>query len=451
MRLTDLNAPGGIGANCLLLQLGKANIVIDAGLHPKMAGYEALPRLERIRDLPIDLIIVTHCHLDHLGALPVLARDHPDTPIILSRDSQYLYKRLLQNSCQVMERQRAEGLAGAIPLYGFADITQCARQVVPVVPGNPRLFETTSGERFSFTLFPSGHIPGAVGLLLEYRQRRIFHTGDVSFADTPMLDGARFPPAKVDTLILETTRGTTERGPGTNRESESRRLLQYLRRTLKGGGSVLIPVFALGRMQELLTMLRHASAGKMLPDCPVYVSGLGLDLLNGFERIAKDNRALRVRRRFLRELGARKLPEGHRPGSEGPAIYLLSSGMLIANTPSYKAAAALLRSRENTICFVGYCDPDTPGGKLLAAEPESTFLFEARDQQVPVRAAIERFDLSSHADREELRDFALACEPRVVVLSHGDPEARAWFRGELEGPLGKDAVLDPPPLRTVEV
>ncbi len=451
MRLTDLNAAGGIGANCLLLQLGKANLIIDAGLHPKMTGHDALPRLERIRDLAIDLIFVTHCHLDHLGALPVLAREHPDTPIVLSRDSQHLYKRLLQNSCQVMERQRAEGLPGAMPLYGFADITQCARQVVPVVPGNARLFETASGERFNFTLFSAGHIPGAVGLLLEHRQRRIFHTGDVSFADTPMLDGARFPSGKVDTLILETTRGTTTREPRTDRESEGRRLLQCLRRTLEGGGSVLIPVFALGRMQELLTLLRHAFAGRMVPDCPVYVSGLGLDLLNGFEQIAKDNRSLRVRRRFLRDTGARKLPPDHRPGSEGPAIYLLSSGMLIENTPSYKAATVLLRSSRNTVCFVGYCDPDTPGGKLLAAEPESTFLFEAGKQEVPLRAAIERFDLSSHADREEIRDYALACGPRAVVLSHGDPEARTWFQRELTGPLGETAVHDPPPLTTIEV
>ena len=444
MQLTDLNAPGGIGANCLLLQLDSLNIVIDAGLHPKLLGRAALPRLDRIKPLPIDLIFLTHCHLDHLGALPLLAKDHPNTPIIASRDTAHFYKRMLQNSYQVMDRQRLEHGVGDYPLYSYRDISACNRQMIGVLPGQPRHFESNNGERITFTLHESGHIPGAVGLLLEHRHRRIFHTGDVLFSGTDMMDGASFPSGDMDTIILETTRGTTERLA--SRESELERLLHTIRQTTSHGGSVLIPVFALGRMQELLTVFHKARAGGALRQMPIYVSGLGIELLNQFDQIAQKNKRLRARRKFMRELGAEKLPESHRPGSEGPAIYLLSSGMMVENTPSYRAASALLGSHQNTICFVGYCDPDTPGGRLLKVRQGEKFLFKATNKTVQALAHIEKFDLSSHADRDELLEFALARHPRAVVLTHGDPEARTWFAERFRALDAGCKLVDPVPL-----
>jgi len=449
MILTDLNAPGGIGANCLLLQFDGLNIVIDAGIHPKMTGPEALPRIDRLKDIRLDLIFLTHSHLDHLGALPVLARDHPSTPIVMSHDTGQFYRRMLQNSCTVMERQRMEfGIAG-YPLYSYRDITICHRQVIALHPGHARHFEGDSGDRISFTLHRSGHIPGAMGILLEYRHRKILHTGDVLFSDTRLLDGARFPEETVDTVILETTRGATARRA--SRESEMERLLECIEKTTSRGGSILIPTFALGRMQELIAVLHAARQEGRLRNLPVFVSGLGIDLLNQFDRISRGTSTLRIRRKMMRELGAVKLPGTHRPGRERPAIYLLSSGMMVENTPSYGAAEALLGTHRNTIAFVGYCDPDTPGGRLLATPHGENFLFKAPGKSVPALAQIEKFDLSSHADREELLDFARAREPRRIVLTHGDPGARAWFKDHLEDESGDERVVNPSPLQAVKV
>lgn len=451
MQLTDLNPPGGIGANCLLLQLDSLNIVVDAGLHPKMLGRKALPKFELLRSIPIDLIFLTHCHLDHLGALPVLARDHPNTPIIASRDTEAFYKRMLRNSYQVMDRQRIEHGVADYPLFSYSDITTCARQMIGLLPGQPRLFESLRGDRFNFTLYPSGHIPGAVGLLLEHRHRRIFHTGDVLFEDSMMLKGANFPGGEMDTVIVETTRGATQREA--SREDELKRLLHTIQTTTSHGGSILIPVFALGRMQELITFFHDSMRSGDLPDVPLFVSGLGIDLLNKFDQLSRKNKGLRCRRKMMRELGAEKMPRSHRPGNSGPAIYLLSSGMLVENTPSYMAAAALLDSHQNTICFVGYCDPDTPGGKLLKVRQGDKFVFKALKKTVPALAHIEKFDLSSHADREELLDYTLQRNPRAVVLTHGDPEARNWFRQQIESvrPDGECKIVDPEPLKPVTV
>ena len=140
-----------------------------------------------------------------------------------------------------------------------------------------------------------------------------------------------------------------------------------------------------------------------------------------------------------------------RPGREAPGIYLLSSGMMVENTPSWKTAAALLDSPRNTIAFVGYCDPDTPGGQLRKTRPNQPFAFPGLRQSVPARAHIEAFDLSSHADREDLLAYAMARNPRSLVLNHGDPQARDWFRQQIAHSHPACSVIDPPPLQTLTV
>lgn len=449
MLLTDLNAPGGIGSNCLLLQLDSMNIVVDSGLHPKEMGLAALPRIDKLRSISVDLIFLTHCHLDHLGALPLLAKEFPNTPVITSRDSHVFFRRMLQNSYQVMDRQRLEKGIGEYPLYGYKDISAINRQILGIMPGQPRHFESLSGERITFTLHDSGHIPGAVGLELQHRHRRIFHTGDVLFSDTALLDGARFPLGDMDTVIMETTRGATQRT--NSREHELERLLQTIQHTASHGGSVLIPVFALGRMQELMCVLHEAFSRGMVKRLPIYVSGLGIELMNQFDRIAQKNPRIHFRKRMFRETGAGKLPEKHRPGSDGPAIYLLSSGMMVENTPSYMAAAALLGSHQNSICFVGYCDPDTPGGKLMKVRQGEKFFFKAYGKTVEALAHVEKFDLSSHADRESILEYGMSRHPRSIVLTHGDPDARKWFRDNILEIDPKCKVVDPVPLKPVTV
>ena len=206
-------------------------------------------------------------------------------------------------------------------------------------------------------------------------------------------------------------------------------------------------------MQELITVFHKARARGALKDLPIYVSGLGIDLLNKFDQVAQKNKHLRCRKKMFREIGAQKMPQSHHPGKKEPGIYLLSSGMLVENTPSYTAAAALLGNHQNTICFVGYCDPETPGGKLLQLKQGEKFLFKALRRSVQALAHIEKFDLSSHADREELLSFAIARNPRAVVLTHGEQGARDWFKERLEAvePKRRCKVVDPAPLRPVTV
>ncbi len=452
MKLIDLNREGGIGANSMFIQLGDLNILVDCGLHPKKVGRVASPDLKTLRGINLDLIIITHCHLDHIGSLPVVMREHPNTPVVMTTSSRMLIERMLHNSANVMVRQKEEENIPDYPLFTHEDIDRCARRLVGLPFGHAKHFRGARDE-IELIFHPAGHVAGAAGVEIRHKHRAIFFTGDVLFEAQRTLGAAKFPAGHFDTLILETTRGATERPAGKERVNEIARLIAALNDTIQRGGSVLIPVFALGRMQEVFAILHDARKFGRLVNCPIFSGGLGIDLCDYFDEIARKTQHVQFNRGILKELKVqplqRKLTAGEDPQQNG--IYIASSGMMVERTPSYVLASGLLSHTRNTIAFVGYCDPDTPGGQLLAGKPGDDFLFDAVHVKQKIRARVERFELSGHADREELAEFAIQTTARSVVLTHGDPPARAWFAEQLTRQMPGTRVLDPVPLQQYQV
>lgn len=452
MKIIDLNRDGGIGANSFYCQLGDFHFVVDSGLHPKKTGRVAAPDLSPLADVKLDVIFITHCHLDHIGSLPLLLRAQPNVPVVMTHPSFMLIERMLHNSANVMMREREEKGVADYPLFTHEEIDRIAPRLHPHAYGVPKKFSGAKDE-LEFTFHPAGHIPGAAGLEIVHKHRHIFFTGDVLFKPQRTLAPAKFPHNHFDTLITETTRGLTERTPDHARSKEVIRLVETINLTIKRGGSVLIPVFALGRMQEIMAILHDAKKFHRLEDAPIYASGLGLDICDYFDDIARKTGLVHFTRTILKDLKVRKAPREIVAGKplDKPGIYVVSSGMIVENTPSYAIAASLAGQAKNSLCFVGYCDPETPGGRLLAARHGDDFLFEAANYKTKLRAHVERFELSGHADREELVEFAVACNPRSIVLTHGDPPARAWFAEQFATALPKAKVLDPVPLKPYKV
>jgi len=302
-------------------------------------------------------------------------------------------------------------------------------------------------------LHPAGHVAGAAAIEIRHKHRAIFFTGDVLFENQRTLPGAKFPAGHFDTVVMETTRGTTERHPDKTRGHEMARLVASINDTIQKGGSFLIPVFALGRMQEILSIIHDARKFRRLVECPIYGSGLGMDLVDYFDEISRKTKHIQFNRGMVKDLKVRPLPRVLTPGEDPQqnALYIISSGMLVERTPSYTLASGLLGHARNTIGFVGYCDPDTPGGVLLASKPGDTFLFKTANVKTKIKARVERFELSGHADREELLQFAVQTDARSIVLTHGDPEARKWFAAQLAEKLPTAQVLDPVPLKQYQV
>jgi Cft2 family RNA processing exonuclease len=212
-------------------------------------------------------------------------------------------------------------------------------------------------------------------------------------------------------------------------------------------------VFALGRMQELLSVFHDARKFGRLIECPIFAGGLGIGLAELFEEISRKTSEVHFDRHIMAELKLKPIPRKLSPGKDPRtnALYIISSGMLVERTPSYTLASGLLGHAKNTIGFVGYCDPDTPGGKLLKAEPGKEFSFDAIGVRAPVKARIDRFELSGHAERDELLQFAVQTGARSIVLTHGDPDARAWFTEALGVKIPAAKVFDPEPLKEYEI
>jgi Cft2 family RNA processing exonuclease len=452
MKLIDLNRDGGIGANSLFVQLGDLNILIDCGLHPKKVGRVAAPDLRPLHGITLDLIIITHCHLDHIGSLPVVMREHPNTPTIMTTSSRMIIERMLHNSANVMMRQKEEENIPDYPLFTHDDIDRCAKRMVGLPFGHAKHFRGAKDE-VEIIFHPAGHVAGAAAVEIHHKHRAIFVTGDVLFEAQRTLGAAKFPAGHFDTLIMETTRGTTERPAGKERVNEIGRLITAINDTIQRGGSVLIPVFALGRMQEIFAVLHDARKFGRLVDCPIYSGGLGIDICDYFDEIARKTKHVQFNRSILKDLRLQPLPRKIEVGKDPQqnALYIASSGMMVERTPSYALASGLVANARNTIAFVGYCDPDTPGGQLLMTRPGEDFLFQAANVKQKVNARIERFELSGHADREELAEFAVQTTARSVVLTHGDPAARAWFIEQLGRQMPNTRVIDPVPLQPYQV
>ncbi|MDR2200830.1 MAG: MBL fold metallo-hydrolase [Puniceicoccales bacterium] len=455
MFFEDLNPECEIGANCHYVKLGSFHIVIDAGMSPREIGLNALPNFSEIPDGSLDFIIATHCHLDHIGAIPILLRNHPKARLLVTPQSRVLMPVLLENSYVVMKHQRKELGIREYPLFEKHEIERLGEYFFEMKYGVRRTFRKDE-DQIDIEFFDAGHVAGAGGVMLEYKHRRIFFSGDILFRRQRILQAGKWPEKKIDALVMETTRGATERTEQKQVEAEIERLILTIQYTLRRGGSVLIPTFAFGRTQEVLTILHEAVRAKKIDKkTPIVCSGLGLAIVDTFDEISQKYPSLQFRKSVLKDLGVIPLNRMKflQPGEEPskPTIFVISSGMMVENTPSYNIAACLLGNAKNSFCFVGYCDPETPGGQLLASSTGGNFLFSALHYSTPIRAAVERFDLSGHADREELLQAAIRLDPRVIVLSHGNEESRNWFYDELTYNAPHIHVLNPAVLTPYQI
>jgi Cft2 family RNA processing exonuclease len=254
-------------------------------------------------------------------------------------------------------------------------------------------------------------------------------------------------------LILETTRGNRAVPKGFTREAEIERLAQAIQRVLKRKGSVLIPAFALGRTQEILTLLALLMREGRLKRQPIYIGGLG----RVFSEIY-DLQAHRTHRQHSNLLLHETLelivadPEQMRKMKLGGGrIFVITSGMMSENTAAHDLALRMMGDEKHAIFFVGYADPETPGGRLKAAKPGEKFLFSASGGEAVRRCELLDFDLTAHANRQDLLDFVGEVDPRVVLLTHGDDAARKWFEQHIRARHPKIKVVHPQPGKRVEV
>jgi Cft2 family RNA processing exonuclease len=453
VKFVNLTRRTEIGANSYYLETAGRRLVLDCGMHPKFEGEQALPNLNALGGRQLDAIIISHSHQDHIGTLPVLMRRQPQARVFMTEPTTEIGSALLHNSVNVMTRQREErnpAVVGLYPLFTHRETDRVSERWQSCAL---RQAYTLSGERVpadysetTFEFFDAGHLLGATGVLLRTEGRTLFYTGDVNFDDQTIAQAAVFPEGNIDILIMECTRGDTLAPSGWSRASEENRLAQAIESAFARGGCVLIPVFALGKTQEILAMLYKLRREKIL-DFPIYIGGLSSKITEIYDRRAQMGRRQLPRLQLLNELRPFVLNSetvkdaGTRPGR----VYALSSGMMTPNTLSNIFAQRIVDQPRHSIFFVGYADPESPAGILRNARPNEEVTIDPDRVPQRVRCHIEQFQFSAHASRESLIAFAERLAPQKVLLVHGDPLAVEWIRARLTADLPKSEIIVPTP------
>jgi Cft2 family RNA processing exonuclease len=457
MQFLNLTRHVEIGANCYALVLGGRTVILDSGMHPKQEGEQALPNLLPLKDLPpVAAIFLSHAHHDHIGSLPLLTRAHPQIPVFTTEATAVLGEIMLHNSVNVMSRQREENGLMEYPLFTHREVDISVKQWRRIPLHRAFTLEgdrSSGGEDVTFEFFDAGHVLGAAGVLFRAEGRTIFYTGDVNFEDQTISRAARFPEEDVDVLIIETTRGDHETPEGFTRAGEEKRLAQAITDAFGRGGAVVMPLFALGKTQELLVMLNDFRRRGQIPSCPIYIGGLGAKLTEAYDALAHSAPRLLPEVQILDTTAPFVL--AGRGAHDAPIrprrIYALSSGMMTEKTLSHTFAQRILSSPEHSLFFVGYADPDSPAGRIRSSKPGAAFALDPQDGPKPIRCTVEQFSFSGHASRETIVNYVRNLKPNKVILVHGDPPAVAWVQESLKSVLPESEVVLPIPSEPLEL
>ena len=249
-----LGSSGQVGGSSHLLDFGRTRILVDAGIKPDGRGPLS-PDFASIEGL--DGVVITHAHLDHCGALPLLVRDQPDTPIYCTPPSAKLIVAALNDHAAM-----GAGLPGGAPVHEVKKRLRPIPFSQPLEVGDARV-----------VLTESGHILGAASVLLQSGDATVFHTGDICMEDHFSIPSARLPEVSdIDLLIMEATLADMEPKPFSD---SIKTMVETINdTTMKRGGSVLIPTYALGQAQEIILGLKHYGREYGLDrDVFIYVDG----------------------------------------------------------------------------------------------------------------------------------------------------------------------------------
>ena len=448
MEFVNLTRKVEIGANSYLLRTKGKTIVLDSGLHPKEEGLAAIPDFDPIPQGSVDAVIVTHAHQDHVGSLPYLTRREPQAKVFMTQGTKRVADVMLHNSVNVMTRQKEEHNIQAYPLFTHRGV-ELSREAWQ--PCAMRQSHDLRGERCSdkdettFEFYPAGHILGAAGVMIRTEGKNVFYTGDVNFENQTLIRGAEFPEGGVDVLIMETTRGDSPVPLGQTRATEEERLARALREAFERGGCVTIPVFALGKTQELLAMLWKMRLKGQLASMPIYIGGLSTKLSTIYDALAQDPQRAHSELQLLQELAPYVLSgnEVYTISPKKKCIFALSSGMMTENTLSNIFVRRILADPTQSLFFIGYADPDSPAAHVRRAKPGDKIALDSKLPPVEVRCHIEEFNFSAHASRDSLLAYALALRPKKIILVHGDRPAIEWFQLKLYKDLPDTEVIIP--------
>jgi metallo-beta-lactamase family protein len=441
MKITFHGAVRTVTGSQHLISVNGHKILLDCGLYQGSRNDS----YERNQNLPfdaseVDVLILSHAHIDHSGNVPNLVKSGFKGDIICTYATRDLCTIMLRDSAKIQsydieylnKKRKRKNLPPAEPIYEMADVVHSLKQFVGI--GYERPYQVMPGVHLTF--YDAGHILGSAIVVLDIedeetkRAVRLVFSGDIGRPDRPILNDPTFID-EADVLLIESTYGDRQHA---DQIEASERLEHIVNETCRRGGKLIVPAFAVGRTQELVYRLHQlVEAGDIPAKLPVFVDSplaidataiyrlhpeaydeeleaflasdrhgdpFGFDMMS-YTRSTRESKALN----FLRE----------------PAVIISASGMAEAGRILHHLKNNIEEPR-NTILIVGWQAPDTLGRRIVEKQPEVKIFGET----YTLRARVEVINgLSAHADRSELLEWAgnLRQPPSHTFIVHGEEDA----------------------------
>jgi metallo-beta-lactamase family protein len=420
-----------------LLESERHRVLVDCGL---FQGYKQI-RQRNWAPLPfsarhLDAVLLTHAHIDHSGALPLLTRSGFGGRIHATSGTRALCEILLPDSARLHEADAAfanrKGFSRhqpALPLYTERDARDALERFDTHLFG--QRFEPARGFEASFAR--AGHILGAASVYVQVDGQRLLFSGDLGRPNDPLIREPA-PRQPTDYLVLEGTYGARHHDPTDPAEA----LAQVVSRTAERGGTLVIPSFSVGRTQSLLLLLDELRRAGRIPSLPIYLdSPMAISATELYRKHPRTHRLdLETCERmcsvatYVREVEDSKALDQR----DDPFILISASGMATGGRVVHHLRR-FIGDPKCTILFAGFQAGGTRGAKLVAGADR----IRIHGQWFPVRAEIATLDmLSAHADQDELLAWLRSCDraPRRTFIVHAALDAAEALRVRIEDELG---------------
>ncbi|SNX83439.1 Endoribonuclease YSH1 [Melanopsichium pennsylvanicum] len=421
-----LGAGQEVGRSCCVLNYKGKTIVCDTGVHPAFTGIAALPFIDELDWSTVDAILITHFHLDHAAALTYIMektnfRDGHGK-VYMTHPTKAVYRFLMSDFVRISNAGNDDNL------FDENEMLASWRQIEAVDFHQ----DVSIAGGLRFTAYHAGHVLGACMFLIEIAGLRILYTGDFSREEDRHLVQAEIPPVKPDVLICESTYGTQTHEPRLDKEH---RFTSQIHHIIKRGGRVLLPVFVLGRAQELLLLLdEYWAAHPELHSVPIYyASALAKKCISVYQtyiHTMNDHIRTRFNRRdnpfvFKHISNLRSLEKFE---DRGPCVMMASPGFMQSGV-SRELLERWAPDKRNGLIVSGYSVEGTMARNILN-EPDE--IIGMNGQKIPRRMSVDYISFSAHVDFAQNSRFIDEIKAQHIVLVHGEQNNMSKLRAALQ-------------------
>lgn len=426
IRFTALGGYREVGRSCTLLMTENSKVLIDVGVDvstdpSKMTPFLDVPEIQPLDS--IDAIVLTHAHLDHSGLIPALYKYGYDGPVYCTPPTRDLAALLQLDYIKVSFGE------GRKSPYQSADIRSAVKHCIPL-----KYKETTDiAPDIKLTFHNAGHILGSASAHFNIGNGtyNLLITGDIKFEKTWLFNAANVKYPRLDTVIMESTYGAYNDIQPTRREATAN-LKEIVSRTISKGGKILIPVFAVGRSQEVMLVLEELMRTEEIPRLPVYLDGMiweATAIHTAYPEYLNSDLRMKIFQQqenpFLSDIFHRVETAAQREeiiGDPDPAIVLATSGMMNGG-PVMEYFKHWADDEKNTLIFVGYQAEGTLGNKIQKGWKDVSLMERGTPITVEIKMDVETSEgFSGHSDRRQLIRYisSLTPEPERIVFCHGE-------------------------------